>query len=232
MLCSVVAGRTSAYRTALELGAERVARSPARRRVADRDASSTPADDGLGAGRLVGVARRLGRRRRDHVRVCPRPGRGPVAAPRSSSTPTPSGPGSTGCSGSTRPTGCGGPTSRPRPDDWARGRSARRCPRAGRLARADLVRRRARPPCRATSCATACPPPAAATTWSSSTCPRGADPLVDELVARCDLVVVVVSPTVCGVASTTGPGGPVRASTGTGAGGARHGARPRRASPR
>jgi secretion/DNA translocation related CpaE-like protein len=34
--------------------------------------------------------------------------------------------------------------------------------------------------------------------------PRGAEPLVAELVARCDLVVVVVAPTLCGVASTSG----------------------------
>lgn len=33
--------------------------------------------------------------------------------------------------------------------------------------------------------------------------PRGADPLVTDVVSRCDLVVLVVSPTVCGAASTT-----------------------------
>jgi secretion/DNA translocation related CpaE-like protein len=33
--------------------------------------------------------------------------------------------------------------------------------------------------------------------------PRGADPLVADVVPRCDLVVLVVSPTVCGAASTT-----------------------------
>jgi MinD superfamily P-loop ATPase len=33
--------------------------------------------------------------------------------------------------------------------------------------------------------------------------PRGADPLVAEVVPRCDLVTLVVSPTVCGAASAT-----------------------------
>jgi secretion/DNA translocation related CpaE-like protein len=33
--------------------------------------------------------------------------------------------------------------------------------------------------------------------------PRGTDPLVADVVSRCDLVVLVVSPTVCGAASTT-----------------------------
>ena len=33
--------------------------------------------------------------------------------------------------------------------------------------------------------------------------PRGADPLVSEIATRCDLVVVVVSPTICGAASTS-----------------------------
>jgi secretion/DNA translocation related CpaE-like protein len=33
--------------------------------------------------------------------------------------------------------------------------------------------------------------------------PRGTDPLVADVVSRCDLVVLVVSPTVCGTASTT-----------------------------
>ena len=68
-------------------------------------------------------------------------------------------------------------------------------PRRVEPGRADLGSRRRTARSRPSPCARPCRPPSAATTPSCSTCPGLRDPLVDEVAARCDTVLVVVAPT-------------------------------------
>ena len=226
MLCSAVDGGRRAYRTALALGAERVLALPARRRLADRAAHRRgrrrPGAGPAGRGRRAARAARAPRRSR-----APSARSRPGTAPPSSSTSTRSGPGVDRVLGLDSTDGV-------RWSDLASttgrlgARSLREAlPRQDRLAALTWSGRAAPPPCRPTSCATACPPPAAGTTWSWSTSREGPDPLVAELVARCDLVVVVVSPTRLRCRVDLGPGGPVRRARALGARGARPRSRPR-----
>ena len=101
-------------------------------------------------------------------------------------------------------------------------------PRREGPGRPDLARRAARAACRRSPCARCSRPRSAATTTWSSTCRGPTDALVDELAARCDRLLVVVVPTVAGVASAVricarhpDPGGGA-------AGAARHAASSRR----
>ena len=167
-------------------------------------------DDGL-ARRPAGRGRgRLGRRRRHDLRLRPRPGRRPVGHRRRRRR-RPPGPGRRpGARPRLDRRGALVRPASPRPGGSARGRSARRCPgRAGWRALTWPAGRSARP-LRPRSCASACPPRAGVTTWSWSTCLAARTRSWRSWRPRCDLVVVVVSPTHlrCGV--DLGPGGPVR----------------------
>ena len=178
--------------------------------------------------RLVGVRRRLGRRRRHDVRVRARPGRRGRRADRCVVDLDPLGAGcdrvlglddASGVRWDSLGTAVGAAE---RPVAARGGPAPRRARRAGLAARASGAARR---PAR---CARPCPPRAAATTSSWSTCPAPRDPLVAETAARCDLVVRGRAPTVTGVAAAARWVGRAARPRPARPGGARHGADPRR----
>ena len=220
--CTSSAGATSPdelFRDALALGAENVAGAAGVRAPGWSSRSPTSATPARPAGLTFGVVGGSGGAGATTFAcalgqlAAPRPG------PPSWSTPTRSARASTGCSGleATRR----GPVGRALPDHRPAQRAvaARGAAAPGRARGADLDDRPARLAAGRSPCARRSRPRSAVTTSWWSTCPGMRDPLVDEVVARCDRVLVVVAPTVRrGVASAArlcaGFAGPVGAAAG------------------